>query len=112
VSQLIGGEGEPHVPHDTTRKLVMSANQIADFFGSQGRHEHAAASTADHLKSFWTPDMRQRIYAHLDATGGEGLKPIALEGVKLLRKAAPGTIRRELAEAGEPSGRDPGDDAG
>jgi formate dehydrogenase subunit delta len=111
VSQLIGGEGEPHVPHDTTRKLVMMANQIADFFASQGRKDHAAASTADHLKSFWTPDMRQRIYDHLDA-GGEGLKPIALDGVRLLRRAAPGSIRRELTAAGEHSGRDPGNDAG
>ena len=39
-------------------KLVYMANQIAKFFESQGP-DKAVAGTADHLKKFWDPRMRQ-----------------------------------------------------
>jgi formate dehydrogenase subunit delta len=54
-------------------KLVMMANQIGNFFISQGP-DKAAAEIAAHLKKFWEPRMRAAIIAHLRA-GGEGLKP-------------------------------------
>lgn len=66
-------------------KLVMMANQIGTFFASQGPDE-AVAGTADHIKQFWDPRMRQAIFAHLDA-GGEGLKPNVRAAIEALRKA-------------------------
>jgi formate dehydrogenase subunit delta len=101
---------EPHVPHDTVKKLVVMANQISQFFASQGREEKAVAATADHIKSFWTPDMRRALIEKLDTV--TGLSPISLGAMKTLRDAAPGTIRADLARMGEPSGRAPGNDAG
>jgi formate dehydrogenase subunit delta len=102
---------EPEIHKSTIERLVYMANQIADFFESQGDADKAAAGTADHLKSFWDPAMRRKIFTHLDQ-GGAGLKPVALNAVRKLRDAAPGTIRQDVAAAGLRSGREPGNDAG
>lgn len=67
----------------TTQRLVVMANQVADFFVSYPEPE-AIESTFTHLKSFWDPRMRREINAHLANAGGAGLKPIALEAVKRL----------------------------
>jgi formate dehydrogenase subunit delta len=103
---------EPQIHVTTTQKLVYMANQISQFFAAQGREEKAVAGTADHIKSFWDPSMRKGIFAHLDATGGEGLDPVALKAIQKLRSAAPSAIAAELAAAHLPSGSGPGDDAG
>ena len=66
----------------SAQKLVHMANQIAAFFRSQPE-EAAAQGVADHIKSFWNPVMRREIYAHLRA-GGEGLDPLAREGLEAL----------------------------
>ena len=66
-----------------TNKLVTMANQIADFFGTQGAG--AEAAVADHIAKNWDPRMRAGIRAHV-AAGGEGLAPIALEAVRRLAK--------------------------
>ena len=105
-------DAEPRIHVSTEEKLVYMANQIADFFVSQGNEGKAVAGTADHIKSFWDPSMRRRIFAHLDQTGGKGLKPVALEAIQHIREAAPGQIRREIEGAGHPTARRPGDDAG
>ena len=105
-------EDEPRIHQSNTGKLVYMANQIARFFVSQGDEEHAIAGTADHIRSFWTPVMLREIFAHLDTAGGEGLAPVSLGAIRRLRQVSPGAIRAELAEAGMPSGRDPGNDAG
>jgi formate dehydrogenase subunit delta len=65
-------------------KLVYMANQIGKFFASQG-HDEAAAGTADHIRKFWDPRMRARIYAYLDA-GGEGLDPPVRLAVQRLKE--------------------------
>jgi len=78
---------EPKIHQSTEEKLVYMANQIADFFAAQGE-EAAVAGTADHIKRFWDPRMRSRMSAHLDATGGKGLEPIALKAVQGLRENA------------------------
>jgi formate dehydrogenase subunit delta len=54
-------------------RLIYMANQIGAFFDSQG-HDKAVAGIAEHIKKFWDPRMRKKIFEHLD-TGGEGLKP-------------------------------------
>ena len=105
-------QDEPHIHVTTEQKLVYMANQIADFFASQGHEDRAVASTADHLRSFWDPTMMRRIFVHLHETGGQGLKPVALKAVGLLRDSTPGSIRDELERTGARSGREPGDDAG
>jgi formate dehydrogenase subunit delta len=73
----------------------MMANQIGQFFMSQGPKD-AVAGTADHLKKFWDPRMRAAIVAHWHA-GGEDLLPevrlaveqLARETDKRAQAAAP-----------------------
>jgi formate dehydrogenase subunit delta len=64
--------------------LIHRANQISRFFASQPQ---GAAGVADHLRAFWDPALRAEIIAWR-ATGGDGLEPLAAEGVDLLGKAA------------------------
>jgi formate dehydrogenase subunit delta len=90
--------------------LVRMANQIARFFASQPGPA-GAAGVADHLRAFWDPTMRRQILAWVDR-GGDGLDPLALEGVELLRDTGSGEVRAALAQAGERTARRPGDDAG
>jgi formate dehydrogenase subunit delta len=64
-------------------KLVRMANQIADFFVPYSEQE-AVAGVREHIRSFWTPRMREELLAFADA-GGKGLKPpvvAALAGMR------------------------------
>jgi formate dehydrogenase subunit delta len=61
------------------------ANQIGEFFASQGQ-ERAVTGTADHIKKFWDPRMRAAIFAHLK-DGGAGLDPIVRTALEQLRDA-------------------------
>ena len=65
-------------------KLVYMANQIGKFFASQGP-DKAVAGTAEHIKKFWDPRMREAIFQHLDA-GGQGLDAIPRQAVQSLRQ--------------------------
>jgi formate dehydrogenase subunit delta len=67
-------------------KLVYMANQIGMFFRSQS-DDAAAKGTAEHIKKFWDPRMREAIFAHLDA-GGAGLDPPVRQAIELLRGVA------------------------
>jgi len=69
-------------PKQSPDKLVYMANQIGKFFASQGR-EQAIAGTADHIKKFWDPRMREAIFAHL-ASGGAGLDPNVRDALQSL----------------------------
>jgi formate dehydrogenase subunit delta len=62
------------------------ANQIGTFFRSQGSGDAVVKGTAEHIRKFWDPRMRQAIYAHLDA-GGEGLDPPVRRAIEQLRMA-------------------------
>ena len=64
-------------------RLVAMVNDISRFFASEPDPVAGAAGVADHLKRFWEPGMRRQIVAHLDA-GGEGLEPLAKQGVAKL----------------------------
>ena len=46
--------------------------------------DQAAAAVANHVKRFWDPRMKTRLF-ELAAAGGEGLDPVALAAVTLLR---------------------------
>ena len=68
-------------------RLIMMANQIADFFQSYPEAE-AVEGIASHIRKFWDPRMRQGIFAHLKS-GGAGLKPIALQALRHLAETQP-----------------------
>ncbi|MBN9429672.1 MAG: formate dehydrogenase subunit delta [Burkholderiales bacterium] len=61
--------------------LIRMANRIGEFFIAMPDHDEAVTGIATHLQRFWEPRMRRELFAHLDATGGEGLSPIVLEAV-------------------------------
>ena len=79
-------QGKSMDTHTSTSpdRLIYMANQIGDFFNSQG-HDHAVAGIAEHIKKFWDPRRRKKIFEHLDA-GGAGLKPNVLEAIASLKK--------------------------
>lgn len=91
-------------------RLVYMANQIATFFAAQPG-EVGAQQTADHLKNFWDPRMRQAVLEHLHA-GGQGLSPVAAAGVALLETNSRESLAAELVEHGERTALAQGDDAG
>jgi len=66
-------------------RLVYMANQIGNFFRSQGP-DKAVPGITEHLKKFWEPRMRAAIVAHLDA-GGDGLAPEVRAAVEALKAA-------------------------
>jgi formate dehydrogenase subunit delta len=61
-------------------RLVKMANQIADNFGF---HDDTVERTADHLRRFWAPSMRDRLVA-FEAAGGDGLSESARAAVRRL----------------------------
>ena len=67
-------------------KLVRMANEIARNLRALPGDQPMAA-TAEHIRSFWTPGMRASLIAHVES-GGAGLDPIALEGMRQLRVKA------------------------
>ena len=64
--------------------LVRMANQIAVAFRTAPEAQ-AAASTAEHIRLFWSRKMRTDVLAHLDA-GGAGLEPSTRRALELLRR--------------------------
>ena len=68
-------------------RLVYMANQIGKFFETEDP-KTAVAMTADHLKKFWDPRMREEIVAYLDK-GGRGLDGTVQQAVLALKKKPP-----------------------
>ncbi len=63
-------------------KLVHMVNQIALAFRLQPKDE-AVNQTVEHLRAFWSPQMRQELVAYV-AAGGAGLEPLAKEAAARL----------------------------
>ncbi len=63
----------------TEDRLIYMANQIARNVAALGEVE-AVAMTADHIRDFWDPAMKQRI-AVLAAARPDALSPIAAAAV-------------------------------
>ncbi|MGE3475299.1 MAG: formate dehydrogenase subunit delta [Rhodospirillaceae bacterium] len=59
------------------------ANQIGTAFNHQ-EDDEAVASIAGHIKAFWDPRMRAKIFEY-EATGGAGLAPRVLQAVRTLK---------------------------
>lgn len=68
-------------------RLVGMANQIGRFFGADADEEAGVRAIAEHLKSFWHPNMRRRILDHL-ADGGTGLTDPVKKAIARLSDAA------------------------
>lgn len=45
--------------------LVQMANDIGNFFRAQPQREDAIAGIANHIKSFWTRRMREKLFAQI-----------------------------------------------
>jgi formate dehydrogenase subunit delta len=64
--------------------LVYMANQIARFFETQGDAAAAVEGVADHIKTFWSPDMRTRLKARIAAGDAGHLSPLAKDAIASL----------------------------
>ncbi len=71
--------------HSGPDKLVYMANQIGKFFKAQGE-DKTVIGVSEHIKKFWDPRMRSKIYAHLDQ-GGAGLDPHVKAALEKLKSA-------------------------
>jgi len=59
--------------------MIRMANQIAAYFEAYPRTE-ALSGIAKHIKSFWSPRMRDQLTAYV-ANGGEGLSPLVVSAI-------------------------------
>lgn len=66
--------------------LIRMANSIGDFFGAMPDADEARSDLAAHIHRSWEPRMRRGIFAYIDRTGGEGLKPIVLQALQSHRR--------------------------
>jgi formate dehydrogenase subunit delta len=63
--------------------LVHMANDISHFFCGQSRREVAIAGIANHMKSYWTRRMREKLIAQIEH-GDEGLEDMPREALLFL----------------------------
>jgi formate dehydrogenase subunit delta len=63
--------------------LVQMANDIGNFFRAQPLREDAIAGIANHIASFWTRRMREKLVARL-GLDEHGLDELPLEAVRRL----------------------------
>jgi formate dehydrogenase subunit delta len=63
----------------TNQHLARMANDIGNFFRAQ-RREDAIAGIENHLRSYWTPRMREKLTALL-ASGDAGLDELPAEAL-------------------------------
>lgn len=61
----------------TVNKLIMMANQIA---ANLAHESDPALATAEHIRLFWAPSMKQTIVEH----GKDGLSQIAAAAIAAL----------------------------
>lgn len=92
-----GGVPAGGAPVMDVERLVSMANQIGDFF-SPYPPDQREEGVRNHLRNYWDPRMRAALLAHVAATGGEGLHPHVLAGVRLLGDGE----RERAAYAGPP----------
>lgn len=78
-----------------TQRLVVMANQIAEFFDGMPDHGEAVEGVAAHLRQFWEPAMRQQLLAHVrdrrrdagsDDDSAARLHPLLAEALQQLQQ--------------------------
>jgi formate dehydrogenase subunit delta len=89
-----------------TEHLVHMANDIGNFFRSNPDRKAAVASISNHIKSFWTPKMRQKLIADMHG-GDEELDELPREALRLLQEH-PDFKPQQLPEGGPKGGGDAG----
>ena len=63
-------------------KLIHMANQIGQFFAAMPDHDEAVDGVATHIRKFWEPRMRRKIFEASDAKRAQGLSPIAADALE------------------------------
>jgi formate dehydrogenase subunit delta len=66
-----------------TQHLVQMANDIGNFFRAQQR-EDALTGIANHIQSFWTPNMRRKLLGQIDRDA-HGLDDMPREALRRLQ---------------------------
>jgi formate dehydrogenase subunit delta len=61
--------------------LVHMANQIGEFFSAYPDREEALEGIANHIRKFWEPRMRLKLFEGIDQGHTEGLNALVLESV-------------------------------
>jgi formate dehydrogenase subunit delta len=67
----------------SSQYLVHMANDIGNFFRGQQQRDVAIAGIANHMKSFWTRRMREKLLSQLEH-GEDGLDELPLEALHFL----------------------------
>lgn len=67
------------------QNLVRMANRIGEFFDAMPDQQEAIDDIATHLRKFWEPRMRRRIYQLLDSDQAEGLQVLVAKALQLHR---------------------------
>ncbi len=83
-----------------TQHLTQMANDIGNYFRAQPKREDAVDGIANHITSYWTRRMRDKLIAELK-TGDAGLDELPLEA-----------LRRLAEHPGVKPDQPPGGDAG
>jgi formate dehydrogenase subunit delta len=65
-------------------RLVVMANDIANFFAAEPDRNIAIEGVRNHLQRYWEPRMRKQIIAHLQAHGSGDLSTLAAAAVAQL----------------------------
>lgn len=71
--------------HGDATHLAQMANDIGNFFRAQTKREDAVAGIANHIASFWTPRMREKLIAELEH-GDLGIDELPREALRRLAK--------------------------
>jgi formate dehydrogenase subunit delta len=83
MSGDVRDENEAEHRAEEARHLARMANDIGNFFRAQEKREDAVAGIANHIASFWTRRMREKLIARLQQ-GDAGLDELPLEAVRRL----------------------------
>ncbi len=67
------------------QNLVRMANRIGDFFDAMPDQQEAIDDIAIHLRKFWEPRMRRRIYQLLDSGQAGELQALVAKALQLHR---------------------------
>ena len=67
-----------------TQHLIQMANDIGNFFRANPVREDAILGIENHIKSYWTRRMREKLMAELELHGESGLDELPREAVRRL----------------------------
>ena len=83
---------------DNSNNLVRMANDIGNFFRTQPQREDAIAGISNHILSYWTRPMREKLLAQA-AHGEVGLDELPREALQ--RIADTGAVKPSQPAGGD-----------